>query len=90
MYKKLFNYSLAVIVCTTLAGCVSPTETTEYLRSIGYTSIDITGFKPNSCKDREVYRTGFTAKDIAGKIVEGTICSTLVGEPRLELKTTTN
>lgn len=69
------------ITLTFLAGlvlgasaCTSPNTAREILEAEGYTNIEITGYKPFACSDDDDLHTGFRARGVNGRLVEGTVC----------------
>lgn len=77
MKNFLVNLSLICLLSVGLVSCTytDPDKATRVLEDQGYTNIVITGYNAWSCSEDDWYRTGFTATSIAGRFVEGTVCS---------------
>ncbi len=61
-----------------LTGCIDATGATSTLENAGYEDVKITGYNFFACGQDDFYHTGFTAKNVKGKTVEGTVCSGLL------------
>ena len=69
---------LMVAIGLMLVGCTSKEDANRALRSQGFTDIHITGYDFLSCSKDDFYHTGFTAKNMQGITVRGTVCSGLI------------
>ena len=58
-----------------VSGCTKPDGTQRVLKQQGFTDIQITGYRPFMCSDRDTFCTGFTAKGPNGDRVSGAVCS---------------
>ena len=61
-----------------LAGCSSPSNARRTLEDAGYEDIRITGYRPFSCGEDDFTSTGFVAKNVKGKNVDGVVCCGIV------------
>lgn len=64
---------IAAIVC--LTGCDDPVRARRALDSAGYSDITVGGHDWWACADSDDYSTHFRARNPAGRMVEGTVCS---------------
>jgi hypothetical protein len=71
---RMFVLCLLVAVFT---GCTSRVDAEKALTSEGMTNIKVTGYDFFACSKDDFYHTGFTAVNVLGKSVEGTVCSGL-------------
>ena len=69
--KKL----LIVLMLFGVMGCTSPEHSKKTLNAMGYTEVEITGYKILGCGEQDVFRTGFTAKSPNGITTSGVVCS---------------
>lgn len=65
--------SLALIALA-LAGCTDNEASTRALEGLGFSEIQLTGYKIIGCAQDDTYSTGFTARNPAGKLVSGVVC----------------
>lgn len=75
------KYSKIVVsigLAIALLGCTDPDRAKSVLSKSGYTEVVVTGYSPFSCGEDDSFSTGFRAKNPAGQIVEGTVCSGLI------------
>lgn len=61
-----------------VVGCTNETSARRVLESNGYTDISFTGYQWFSCSKDDTYHTGFRAKSVVGKEVEGCVCEGLL------------
>lgn len=66
---------ISIIAIVMISGCTDPQGAKEVLEAQGFTDIKTTGYKMFMCSEKEVYSTGFVAKNINGKTVEGSVCA---------------
>lgn len=64
-------------IAFTMRGLKDPEGAKRVLEDQGYTHVNITGLRSFSCGNRELWRTGFKAMNQAGRVVRGTVCTTL-------------
>jgi hypothetical protein len=62
-----------MVVIAVSGGLVEPDKAREVLEANGYTSIEITGWKPLLASESDTYSTGFKAISPAGKQVSGAV-----------------
>lgn len=74
--RKLLT-AAAILVATTLSGCVSEDEATNALSGAGYTNITTTGYRFAGCGQNDLFHTGFEATGPTGQRVSGVVCSGL-------------
>lgn len=55
-------------------GCTNEEASRKALVSSGFSAIEFTGYSWGVCSDSDTYATGFTAKNPAKMMVEGTVC----------------
>ena len=71
-----------LLICTLLLGlssCMtSPEDANKALRALGFTDVQYTGYSFFSCGKGDWYHTGFTARNVNGELVSGTVCSGLL------------
>lgn len=60
-----------------LSGCTSRKDANHALKSAGYTDIKTNGYAWFACSKDDFHHTKFTATNVRGKIVSGTVCSGL-------------
>lgn len=68
----------AAFACLQFCGYTSDSKTIRTLRNAGYTDITTTGWSPFKCSEKDTLKTGFRARNPAGRMVEGTVCCGLV------------
>jgi len=73
-----------IIVCVMIAftafnmrGLKDPEGAKRVLEDQGYTHVNITGLRSFSCGGKDLWRTGFKATNEAGRVIHGTVCTTL-------------
>jgi len=66
---------LAILLAILLAGCTSHTDAERALDSMGFTQVQITGYRWFGCADSDDLHTGFRALGVNGKPVTGVVCS---------------
>lgn len=66
---------IILLLTILLFGCTSETDTNRALEGAGFTEIQIGGYDVLGCSEDDFFHTKFTAKNPAGKIVSGTVCS---------------
>lgn len=70
--------SAPFVMMATLAGCTSEKEARRAVESLGMEFVRSTGYRPFSCSEDDMFRTGFEAVDAKGRPVTGTVCSALL------------
>jgi len=65
---------LLLLAPLALIGCTKPDNSIRTLQSMGYSSIEITGYKFFACSEDDFYSTGFEAVSPNGNLVEGSVC----------------
>lgn len=68
----------SILLALLLTACTSPTDATRALQSAGYTQISTGGFNVFACSQYDFYHTSFSATNVLGKRVSGTVCSGLL------------
>ncbi len=58
-----------------LAACTDEPTARRALEMAGYTDITVGGYSPYMCGHGDQYSTKFTARNPAGRMVEGAVCS---------------
>lgn len=71
---KKFIITIAIVL---VSGCTDPQGAREALSAQGFSNIEITGYKMFMCDEKDVYSTGFVAKNINGQTVKGSVCAGL-------------
>ena len=56
-------------------GCTRPETARRVLTEQGYSSIEITGWRPFAASEKDTFSTGFKAKSPNGSIVTGAVTS---------------
>lgn len=72
---------LIIIAAFLLASCAqtsSDSPAAETLRKSGYTDIELTGWSPFKCDEKDTFSSGFRAKNSNGSTVEGVVCCGLI------------
>ena len=69
--KKIAVALLALL----LAACTDPTAARKALDNLGFSDVEITGYRFFTCGDDYTYHTGFSAKNPKGNLVTGAVCS---------------
>lgn len=64
---------LCLLVMT--SSCTSRSDADRALDALGFTDIEVTGYRMFSCGDDYFYHTGFHAMNPQHKKVSGTVCS---------------
>ena len=77
---------ISLVTMLTFNGCQNPTGVYSFLARKQMSNITIIGFQSKECANGDVYRAEIIATDKNGKRVEGSVCSTLLGRPKLVLK----
>ena len=75
--KKNKIYIILALSIFILNGCTNSKDTNHALTSAGYTNIKTNGYAWFACAKDDFYRTKFTATNVRGKVVTGTVCSGL-------------
>lgn len=73
--KKILLLVLAVFA---FSGCVNKDDAEKALANQGFTNVRVTGYNLFACSKDDFYHTGFTATNIQGNTVSGTVCSGLI------------
>jgi len=69
---------LIMLMVWGISGCSNHSDAEHALDSAGFSEIATTGYKFFACDDSDFFHTGFTARNPAGKMVSGTVCSGLI------------
>lgn len=69
------NILIIMAIAILFSGCTNKDDAEKALISSGYSDIKITGYNFFSCSRDDFYHTGFTAKNVNGIKVSGTVCS---------------
>lgn len=77
MKKITLAIILGAILC---AGCSDPKTARRVLEQDGYTEVKITGWQFFGCDKHDDFTTGFMAKNANGALVNGVVCSDLIGK----------
>ena len=73
--KKILLIIAVVGMSILFSGCTNQSDARNALDNSGYTNVKITGYNFFACSKDDFYHTGFTAKNVNGKTVSGTVCS---------------
>ena len=65
---------MVLVACIFIFGCTNESGAKNALDNEGYTQIQITGWSPFHCGDRDLTSTGFRAMNARGKPVSGVVC----------------
>lgn len=71
--KKLIIFAVLFLV-----GCTNSKDAYKALDDSGFSNIEITGYGWFACSKDDFYQTAFSATNINGKKVTGTVCSGLI------------
>lgn len=71
------NVLIIAILAILFSGCTNKDDAKKALVSSGFSDIQITGYNFFGCSKDDFYHTGFTAKNVKGLEVSGTVCSGL-------------
>lgn len=74
----LLSIIIYVAVMAVRTGFIDKEGATLALKANGFTDIAITGRNWFACGNGDFYRTGFSAKNIKGETVYGTVCGGLL------------
>ena len=79
---------LTILLALTMfqIGCSDAKGTRRLLEREGYTNITITGWKPLDAGDKDVFSTGFMAKNTQNKYVKGVVTKRLWGSKTIRFK----
>lgn len=66
--RRLLAVALAV------SSCAAPDASTEALRKQGFHDVEITGWSPLGCGEKDAFSTGFRATNASGERVDGVVC----------------
>lgn len=69
------RYLILAVICIFSVSCSNSNDAKRALHGAGYTDIEITGWKPLSCDEKDFYSTGFIARNPNGNTVSGVVCS---------------
>jgi hypothetical protein len=69
---KILIYFFLVVF---LSSCSNSNDANKALSALGFTDIQITGYKLLACSEDDWYHTGFIAINPQGVKVSGTVCS---------------
>ena len=75
-----FRSKVALALAGLLLSCTDDDATVRTLRMHGFTDIRTTGYSFFVCGEHDTFATGFTAKNPAGQVVQGTVCCGLVAK----------
>ncbi len=62
-----------ILAAALICSCTQNDKTIEVLQNAGYTSIEVTGYRPLMAGRDDTYSTGFRAKAPNGRIVTGAV-----------------
>jgi uncharacterized lipoprotein YehR (DUF1307 family) len=65
---------IAVVLIVAMSGCTAENEARRVLENDGFTNIQLKGWSPFSCDQKDTFATGFEA-DKNGRHVKGVVCS---------------
>lgn len=87
-HTALAAFAAAAICFTTGKMGINPlftsvAKTTEELKNHDFTPIEVGGYGGSACKDSELWRTHFRAKNAKGDMVTGTMCEEIFKDPTL-------
>lgn len=75
------KHAIAIAIPLLFTGCTNDAATKRTLDDAGYTDIQITGGRLPECGfDVFGYSTGFSARNINGKLVVGAVCCGLLAK----------
>lgn len=66
--------ALLLLLAGMMAGCTRPDNAIRILSEQGYTQIEITGWRPFACDEKDTFSTGFKAVNASGHEVAGVVC----------------
>jgi hypothetical protein len=66
---------IAGAVCLALTGCTDDQATRDAAGASGLTEVKTTGYSVFGCGKEDSFATGFTARGMDGRCVEGVVCS---------------
>lgn len=75
---KMAFYGIATIVFIFACGQSDPKNATRILEAQGYKNVEITGFSPFGCNERDWYKTKFKAEKRSGYEITGVVCTGLI------------
>ncbi len=79
--REMKKITLAIILGAILcAVCSDPKTARRVLEQDGYTEVKITGWQFFGCDKHDDFTTGFMAKNANGALVNGVVCSDLIGK----------
>jgi hypothetical protein len=64
-----------LVAIALVPGFTDNDRSMSILQKQGYTKIEMTGYKFFACSDDDLFVSGFKALSIAGKPIEGVVCS---------------
>ena len=74
----IMRWLMFLLIIGTLSGCTNSSDAHRALENSGYTDVQITGYDFFACSGDDFFHTGFTAKNLNGVEVQGTVCSGLL------------
>lgn len=63
-----------VVLALLLGACTNEHDSRHALEAQGFTEIELTGYVWAACGEDDVFSTGFTAVNPAGRPVDGVVC----------------
>lgn len=69
---------LVAVVALGLAGCTDDSGARRTLESSGYTDIQVGGWSPMACDEKDTFTNTFEATNPQGKRVHGVVCCGLL------------
>jgi hypothetical protein len=74
------NRAFAVAALMLLTGCDDPKTARHALDNAGYSDIQVGGYDFFMCGKDDDFATKFTARNPAGRLVSGAVCSSWFGK----------
>lgn len=75
-YKRIIAIAMFGAI---VAGCTDPRAANKALDDMGFTDVQMTGYRIFTCGKDYTFHTGFSAKNARGKIITGAVCSSWLG-----------
>ncbi len=69
------NILIIAIITIIFSGCTNKDDAENALTSSGFTDVKVTGYNFFACSKDDFFHTGFTARNVKGSLVSGTVCS---------------
>lgn len=77
---KRFSIVILAVLALSLTACTDEESSRRALEAQGFKDITFTGYDMWSCGEDDTYSTGFTATNVNGQRVSGTVCCGLVAK----------